>query len=257
MDYLFVLIVFGGLTFLIIKLRKNPLKDIPKEWHKILEERVQFYRGLKPAKKIVFQEQMLVFLNEVYIDAVGFELEEVDRVLVAASAIIPVFNFRNWHYLNLTGVILYPDNFNQQLGFHKDVKDRWIAGMVGTGKFENQMLLSRKALHHGFQNTTDKRNTAIHEFVHLLDKTDGKINGIPENFLGQEYILPWINLMHQKMETINQDKSDIRKYGGTSQTEFFAVVSEYFFERPKLLKRKHPKIYKMLEDCFNPISSSR
>tara|TARA_R110002049_G_scaffold15353_1_gene62889 strand:- start:61 stop:228 length:168 start_codon:yes stop_codon:yes gene_type:complete len=52
------------------------------------------------------------------------------------------------------------------------------------------------------------------------------------------------------MEEINNDKSDIRNYGGTSQTEFLAVVGEYFFERPQLLKRKHPALYKMLESCF-------
>ena len=56
--------------------------------------------------------------------------------------------------------------------------------------------------------------------------------------------------MHQKMEEINNDKSDIRNYGGTSQIEFLAVAGEYFFERPKLLKRKHPELYEMLENCF-------
>lgn len=52
------------------------------------------------------------------------------------------------------------------------------------------------------------------------------------------------------MERINNDASDIRKYGGTSQAEFFAVASEYFFERPKLFKQKHPELFKMLSLCF-------
>jgi Mlc titration factor MtfA (ptsG expression regulator) len=58
--------------------------------------------------------------------------------------------------------------------------------------------------------------------------------------------------MHKTMGEINDDKSDIREYGGTSQAEFFAVVSEYFFERPDLLEAKHPELYKMLEACFYP-----
>ena len=37
------------------------------------------------------------------------------------------------------------------------------------------MVLSKKALYLGFINNTDKKNTAIHEFVHLIDKKDGKI----------------------------------------------------------------------------------
>ncbi|WP_340850760.1 zinc-dependent peptidase [Polaribacter vadi] len=31
---------------------------------------------------------------------------------------------------------------------------------------------------------------------------------------------------------------------------FLAVAGEYFFERPKLLKRKHPALYEMLKSCF-------
>lgn len=252
MEIFVALLVLSGILFLALKLRKNKIRVTPANWDALLVENVQFYQRLTPHEKIIFQEEMVAFLADVYIDAVGFELEEIDRVLVAASAIIPVFHFRNWRYTNITGVIIYPDNFNERLGFAADEENKMIAGMVGTGKYENQMILSRKALHHGFTNKTDKHNTAVHEFVHLLDKADGEIDGLPELFLGQENILPWLNLMHKTMEAINNDQSDIRNYGGTSQVEFFAVASEYFFERPKLLKRKHPELFAMLEKCFTP-----
>ena len=57
--------------------------------------------------------------------------------------------------------------------------------------------------------------------------------------------------MHKKIEDIYKSKSDINPYGATSKVEFFAVISEYFFERPKLLKQKHPELYKNLEQIFN------
>lgn len=252
MGYIIALVILLILAILIGRGKKKVMKDIPIEWHDLLEEHVRFYQLLNVSEKQLFQDEMLVFLDEIYIDAVQFELEELDRVFVAASAIIPVFRFRNWRYTNITGVIIYPNSFNENLGFGSDAPDRWIAGMVGTGKYENQMLLSRKALHFGFKNKTDKLNTGIHEFIHLLDKTDGEIDGVPHSFLGQEYIIPWLNLMHKGMEAINNDKSDMRNYGGTKQAEFFTVASEYFFERPKLLKRKHPELYAMLERCFDP-----
>jgi Mlc titration factor MtfA (ptsG expression regulator) len=56
--------------------------------------------------------------------------------------------------------------------------------------------------------------------------------------------------MYEEMEAINNNDSDIRKYGGTKQAEFFAVASEYFFERPDLFERKHPELYEMLRLCF-------
>lgn len=246
------IVVLLCVVFWLRRSNKKKNVEIPLEWADLLQEHVRFYQLLKEDEKLVFQEQMADFLDEIYIDAIHFELEEIDRVFVAASAIIPVFRFRNRHYTNITGVIIYPDNFNENLGFGSGDENRWIGGMVGTGKYENQMFLSRKALHFGFKNKTDKQNTGIHEFIHLLDKTDGEIDGIPHNFLGKEYIIPWLNLMHKGMEDINNDKSDIRAYGGTKQAEFFTVASEYFFERPKLLKRKHPELYEMLERCFNP-----
>ena len=231
---------------------QKPSKPFPAHWHEILQEKVKFYRDLTASQQQVFQQRMMLFLSEIYVEAVGFELEEIDTVYVAASAVIPVFGFKEWHYNNLSTVLIYPDYFDKNLSFDADVKDRKIAGLVGTGRFKNQMILSRKALHHGFTNATDKGNTAIHEFVHLLDHTDGVTDGIPERLLEHQYIAPWLALMHKEMEAINNDTSDIRSYGGTSQTEFFAVASEYFFERPDLFKRKHPELYKMLSRCFTP-----
>ena len=60
------------------------------------------------------------------------------------------------------------------------------------------MILSRKALHYGFSNKTDKGNTAIHEFIHLLDKADGVIDGIPAALLDKQYTIPYLQLVHKK-----------------------------------------------------------
>jgi len=230
--------------------QKKKVRPFPSHWAPILQEKVQFYKRLSEQEQQLFKKRMMLFLSEVYIEAVHFELGELDTLFVAASAVIPVFHFKNWHYNNLSTVLIYPDYFNEDLSFAADKTDRKIAGLVGTGRFKNQMILSRKALHHGFTNATDKGNTAIHEFVHLLDYADGNVDGIPERLLEHKYIAPWLALMHKEMEAINNDESDIRAYGGTSQIEFFTVASEYFFERPHLFKRKHPELYEMLSRCF-------
>lgn len=228
--------------------------EVPEHWDQVLSENVLFYKKLNSIDRLSFKERIQVFLNSVKIEAIEFELEELDSLLVASSAIIPVFYFENWMYSNIKTVIIYPDYFNKALEFHDKAKNKNIGGLVGNGAFEDTMILSRKALHYGFSNKSDKGNTGIHEFVHLLDKLDGKIDGIPEVLMDNENVLIWLNLIHEKMEAINKDKSDIRNYGGTSKEEFFAVASEYFFERSSLLKRKHPELHKMLTKCFVPNS---
>ena len=206
---------------------------IPDHWHQILVQNILFYQKLTKSEQQLFCAKMVRFLETTTIEAIHFELEELDTLLIAASAVIPVFRFPNWNYSNLSTVLIYPDYFDADLQFNSKTKGRNIAGLVGTGSFENHMILSRKALHYGFSNKTDKGNTAIHEFIHLLDKADGVIDGIPAALLDKQYTIPYLQLVHKKMEEINKDKSDIRNYGGTSQIEFLAVAGEYFFERPK------------------------
>lgn len=251
----YVIIIFSILIILVIfslikSSHKRRLAPFPAAWHPLLLEYVHFYADLSLEEQKRFQDRMMVFLSEVFIDTVNLKLEELDKVLIAASAVIPVFGFKEWHYANLSGVLLYPDTFNDDLQFDTKHKKRNILGLVGTGRFENQMILSKKALHDGFKISSDKHNTAVHEFVHLIDKMDGVTDGIPERLLQQPYISQWLKLIHRKMEEINNNESDIRKYGGTSEAEFLAVASEYFFEQPEKFEKKHPELYKMLSQCF-------
>lgn len=232
------------------RLRSKPVKTFPEHWHKILLEHVHFYTNLTSKRQKDFQKRMMQFLSEVYIDSVEVSLEELDTILIAASAVIPVFGFKEWHYSSLSGILLYPDNFNENFEFSEKENSRVIAGIVGTGRLEKQMIISKKALHAGFDNVTDKNNTAIHEFIHLIDKMDGITDGIPERLLEHPNTIPWLKLIHKEMEAINNNQSDIRKYGGTNEAEFFAVASEYFFEKPSQMKKKHPELFKMLEQCF-------
>ena len=243
-------ILVGIAVYAFVSTKKKPAQPFPQPWHAMLTEHVEFYADLPPSEQKRFQKRMMLFLSEVYLDSVGFELEDLDKVLIAASAVIPVFNFSEWHYTNLSTVLVYPDDFNEELVFDETEKKRHISGIVGTGRFEKQMILSRKALHFGFHPSSPKTNTGIHEFVHLIDKSDGITDGVPENLIAKPYIVPWLKLIHKKMEEINGNKSDIRHYGGTNEAEFLAVASEYFFEKPKLMKKKHPELYKMLKSCF-------
>lgn len=228
---------------------KKPIKSFPASWRKYLFENVTFYNNLNENEKKQFEFKVHEFLLNCKITGIDTEVVEIDRVLVAASAIIPIFAFPNWQYFNLREVLLYPGLFNEQFGTNGE--NRSIAGMVGTGYMEGKMILSKQALHHGFRNESDKKNTAIHEFVHLIDKADGNIDGIPSLLLEKQYTLPWLDLIQKKIEEIFEGESDINPYGATNKTEFFAVISEYFFERPKLLNQKHPKLYHLLERIFD------
>jgi len=225
-----------------------PLQSLDKNLIPLLEANVGYYQYLDAKSKKRFQSHVARFLQYVNIEGVGLELTDLDRVLVAASAVIPVFAFGDWEYPNLTNVILYPDTFDSEYQFEGGSRN--IMGMVGTGYMNGQMLLSRSALHKGFSAASGASNTAIHEFVHLVDKTDGATDGVPEHLMPHSYAEPWLKLMHQEMHRIKDGKSDIDPYALTNEAEFFAVASEYFFEKPDRFQQRHPELYLQLSQIF-------
>lgn len=211
---------------------------------KILNEKVEFYRSLKEADKRLFEQRVLMFINNTSIVGQGTELTDADCLLVASSAIIPVWAFPRWHYFNLRQVTLVPASFNSERQFGQP--DSNITGMVGTGPMSGKMLLSKPALHYGFLNAVDKKNVGIHEFAHLIDMADGNCDGFPERLSQYAFFAPWLNFVENKISQIKNKKTNINAYGATNEQEFFSVTTEYFFEKPKMLKAKHPELYQHL-----------
>lgn len=255
MLYLFGIIVIGYLLYKCYALffRSSLVfnADLTETQKELLERNVLYYTKLSAEEKLRFSESVALFLSSIKIKEVSCSVTEVDELLIGASAIIPVFGFPSWTYVNLKEVYIFPDAFNTKFEYVGWRNNRTILGIVGGGRLKNRMILSQKALRHGFENKSDKNNTAIHEFVHLIDMTDGDVDGLPLSIIEKPYALPWFDLIHKKIEHIDDGKSDINPYGATSKIEFFAVASEYFFERPKLLKRKHPELYQKLSLFFN------
>ena len=242
-----VLIVVIILFVFRIRRAREPF-SLPENYKELLNDYVKFYQQLDEEGKEKFEERVRLFLASVQITGANAIVEDIDRVFIAAGAIIPVYAFSDWQYVNLHEVLVYPGTFNED--FDQDGLNRSISGMVGTGAMQNVMIISKWQLRQGFINNSDKRNTAIHEFAHLIDKMDGTMDGIPEIILERQYIPRWVNIMNTTIQQMKNYGSDIDMYGATNQAEFFAVISEYFFERPDLLKSNHPELYEMLREIF-------
>lgn len=233
--------------------RKGP-SPVPARLIPLLENNVRYYQQLEKSEQERFSAEVSRFLEQVTVEGVGATVTDLDKVLIASSAVIPIFYFPGWRYRNLTNVILYPDTFDEQYQFEGERRN--IMGMVGSGALNGQMLLSQSALRAGFSDHGGKSNTAIHEFVHLVDKSDGSVDGLPESLLRNSYSLPWLKVMHEEIRRIETGHSDINPYAAMNQAEFLAVVSEYFFERPDMMQAHHPELYQLLTKMFNQVPFS-
>ncbi|MEL7148225.1 MAG: zinc-dependent peptidase [Bacteroidota bacterium] len=247
----FILLAVLVLAILVFRKRSSDVPaEFPDSWKKILVEKVSFYAQLDNMQKEVFEDDVLRFLEDVRITGVETEVDITDRLLVASSAVIPVLGFPGWEYTFLDEVLLYPGAFDRNFG-EASAESEYITGMVGNGPMEGKMILSKPSLHLGFSNDRDKKNVGVHEFIHLIDKEDGSIDGLPLQLNKEVYAVPWLELIRTKTQQILENKSDINSYGATNQQEFLSVAGEYFFERPHLLKSKHPELYKYLSLAFN------
>ena len=231
---------------------KRPLKKVrlPDGYKNLLTQHVSFYRALDEAGKIRFESKLKEFLGYIRITGVDTQVEDLDTLLVASSAVIPIFGFPEWRYYNLRDVWLYADAFNAD-NYSTKGQGRDVLGMVGEGPMQMLMILSKPALREGFADTSGKENAGIHEFVHLLDKEDGAVDGLPEALLKRQYSLPWLNLMADNIDAIKAGKSDINIYGAKNKAEFLAVAAEYFFEQPEQFKQKHPALYELMTQIFH------
>jgi len=173
------------------------------------------------------------------------ELDDETRLLVAASGVAPFFELPFWDYGDLHEIFIYPNNFGAD---YQPGKDKHILGLVGdSGIINHLMILSKPALVQGFKHPRNQRHVGYHEFAHILDRADGTIDGIPNLFLPKSKINPWLKLVYREMKRIRNRDSDINPYALTNEAEFFAVVSEYYLEHPKKMKKRHPELFEILE----------
>jgi Mlc titration factor MtfA (ptsG expression regulator) len=250
---LLLLLLIAVIILVYVLMRKNrpktavsPIAD--KDLHVLMQAHIAFYKALDETAQQHFRERVAHFLGTVRILPVGtVQVTDLDKVYTAASAIIPIFAFPGWAYNNLDEVLIYPSQFSAD--FDQESDDRNVLGMVGDGAMHRLMIISQPSLRAGFEQQ-GAGNTGIHEFAHLLDKADGATDGLPEYLIPKELVQPWLQQMHQAIVQIKQQHSDINPYATTNEAEFFAVLSEYFFQKPKLLQQHHPELFCLLEQIY-------
>jgi len=223
-------------------------RPFPPEWEGILLMRVVFFRALAEPERVRFRQMVQVFLDEVRITGIKTDVDETIRLLIAASAIIPIFGFRDWEYHQLGEVLVYPGSFDEKYET-REGHEANILGLTGFGHLRGIMILSKPALIEGFDNPSGMQNVGIHEFTHLVEDEVAK-RGLPPE-VPIEAVRQWISYVARELRQPSENGAHVNPYAYTNEHEFFAVLSEYFFETPAVLKQKDPRLYQMLRDMFH------
>ena len=122
--------------------------------------------------------------------------------------------------------------------------------LSGESWAQDRVVLSWEDVLRGTSIPDDGTNVVIHEFAHQLDQEKGYANGAP--WLGRrDRYHRWSSVLGSEYARLQQqialgEPTLIDPYGATAPAEFFAVVSELFFERPHDMALAHPALYAQL-----------
>ena len=236
-------------------LRRRPF---PKEWLAFIQRHVVFFRRLSASDRAELLGHTQIFLAEKRFEGCGgFTITDEVRVTVAAQACLLLLHRKTDYFPELLTILVYPLTYmveeKRQVGEHF-----WEEGTVSrlgeTGRRMGSLVLSWDAVKYGAADPSDGKNVVLHEFTHQLDFENHAADGMP-SLATREQQLAWAAVMRSEFASLRAaDESGIPTlldtYGAKDPAEFFAVSVEAFFELPRALRARYPKLYEQLRIYF-------
>ncbi len=237
------------------KHKREALRAEPpsKERTALVEKRFPYFKKLSEDDRKELLGHVNVFLAEKKFEGCGgLVLTDDIRVTIAAQACLLLLHREADYYPSCEVILVYPHDYQAK------TLERAGGGMViereqgrlGESHVAGAVVLSWDAVRGGAVNMRDGHNVVLHEFAHQLDQEDGVADGAPILESRSAY-KPWAKILGTEFDALKHDvdsglDTSIDPYGATNPAEFFAVVTETFFEKPDELVREHPLLFDQL-----------
>ncbi len=229
----------------------------PPEWERFIARNVAVYRRLPPEDQRELLGHTQVLLAEKHFEGCGgLELTDEIRVTVAAQASILLLHRETDYYPRLISILIYPSAY--VVPGERSVGDGlWEEGddvLLGhTSAKLGALVIAWDDALRGARALDDGDNVVFHEFAHQLDFEDNVADGTP--LLDSHQYRSWARVLSAEYHALRRASDEaaptlIDEYGATNPAEFFAVVTEMFFERPVALLDKHPALYEELRSFY-------
>lgn len=221
-------------------------------WRKLMHLPCLKSLSLEDVRRL--HELVLLFLHTKVINgAHDLEITDEMRVTIAIQACILILNLDLEYYDNWIEIIVYPDKFILDYDYEDDIGVVHHAHSIVSGEawHNGPVILSwRDIAHSAAAPSTHARNVIIHEFAHTLDMLHEGANGCPPLHVNMS-ALAWRDVFSQHYTIFCQQvgsgqETVIDPYAAESPAEFFAVLSEVFFDTPLTLQQYFSAIYEQL-----------
>ena len=232
------------------RLLAEPISSI---WRRTLQEHFAHYRFLGPAQRTKLENTARIIESETYWEGCGgLELDDRMQILISANAALLVLENQAGYFEHVTSVIVYPAGVVVKDSHRGDGIVAGETPILGQARFRGPIILSWSDALYGSQQL-GARNVVLHEFAHALDMMGGVVDGTPP--MDASLRARWAEVCQHEYDTLkshieNGMRTAIDPYGATNPAEFFAVVTEHFFEQPHVLHDAHPELWEVFADYY-------
>ncbi len=241
------------------KARRRALRvqPMPEAWRAIVDRNVPYAALLETDDRHELEALIRIFLAEKRFEGCGgLSLTDDVRVTIAAQACLLLLHIPETEvYPDLDTILVYPHPYRAHaahtvgpIAITSDearLGESWTRGVV---------VLAWDHVNASSHPAGSGHNVVLHEFAHQLDAEDGAVDGAPNLGPRARYVA-WARVLGDEYADLAQRlregrSTDVDPYGATSPAEFFAVVTEMFFEKPTQLAQKHAGLYAELSAFY-------
>jgi Mlc titration factor MtfA (ptsG expression regulator) len=235
-------------------------RPLPDAWWAIIDRRVPMIAAMEGADRRELGRIVRILLDEKRFEGCGglVMTDEVRVTIAAQAAVLLLRRPDRRYYPTLRSILVYPSAYfaNTTRRNPDGTITEGPQGRRGESWFRGSLVLSWDDVVRGAARADDGRNVTLHEFAHQLDGDSGGMNGAPVLASPARY-RDWARVLGEEYAELAEDmhkghRTVIDPYGATNPAEFFAVVTELFFERPAALRRHHPELYEQLAGFYGP-----
>jgi Mlc titration factor MtfA (ptsG expression regulator) len=236
-------------------------RPFPQASLAVLERNVKHYALLSASEQKQLRDLVQVFVAEKSWEGCGgLTLTEEMKVTIAAQACLLVLALPHRLFENVESILVYPSTVvrpSERVGVFTRPRD-WIVdgpqALLGEAHHRGPVILAWDRVLRDGRLPHDGHNLVYHEFAHKLDMLDGGADGTPPLATAEERER-WHDVFERAFLELrarieNGRESVINQYGATDEAEFFAVVTEHFFDQPQELQKDEPELYDLLREFY-------
>lgn len=247
--------------------RKRILQaPFPEEWTQALRRNMVHFAYLDADEQRRLCDLIQLFIHDTHWEGcAGLELTDEIKVSIAGQACLLVLNLEHVQYANVETILVYPSTFVPRRVEGSIFANPGIVNpalpLLGEAHQRGPVILTWDAVQRSGRHPELGQNVVYHEFAHKLDMLDGAVDGVPP-LKDRAAYERWESVYKAEYERLRELSAQGREglldpYGSTDPAEFFAVVTEAFFDRPLELVAQHPELYQESSAFYRQDTAAR